>query len=110
MAFTRNRGDTSASPSTNQIMNSINDAWYYGFDGATVFIIATDEQKGLSVKTPDESLELSGIDNINFAMNVHVSKLVESNQMILNSARWIPGHADIRSDYSLTKGWVEFKI
>ena len=110
MAFTRNRGDTSASPNTNQIMNSLNDAWYYGFDGATVFIIAIDEQKGLSVKTPDNDLELSGIDNIQFAMNAHVSKLFESNQNLLNGTRWVPGHGDLRSDWTLTKGWVEFKL
>lgn len=110
MAFTRNRGNTNASPNTNQIMNSLNDAWYYGFDGTTVYINSIDDQKGLSVKTPDEYLELSGIDNINFAMNAHVSKLIETNQMILTAARWIPGHVDLRSDWALTKGWVEFKL
>lgn len=110
MAFTRNRGDTSANPSTNQIMNSSNDTWYYGYDGNMVFIIAMDELKGLSVKTPDSELELSGIDNINFAMNGHVSKLIETNQNPLNPARWLPGHGNIRSDWSLTKGWVEFKL
>lgn len=110
MAFTRNRGDGSASPSTNQIMNSSNDTWYYGFDGATVFIIANDEQKGLSVKTPDNDLELSGIDNIQFAMNAHISKIIETNQNQLNSSRWMLSHADFRSDWSLTKGWFEFKL
>lgn len=110
LAFTRNRGNTSASQTYDQIINSLNDSWYYGFDGATVFIIAIDELKGLSVKTPDESLELSGIDNVHFAMNAHVSKLIETNQNQLNYARWLPGHDSLRSDWSLTKGWVEFKL
>lgn len=118
LAFTRNRGtNTSTDPSANHIMRSFDGtypgyggAWYYGFDGTTIFIIAKDEQKGLSVKTPDSELELSGINNLKFAVNGHVSKLIESNNMIMDGTRWLPGHWDLRSDREITKGWVEFKL
>ena len=81
------------------------------YDGTTssgvLYSNSVDDQLGMNISTPDESLDLSGIKHVRMVYGMTIVRPREINNNFMNAARYLPSYNDLLAELEVDKEWVE---